>query len=265
MNLRRVGILVLRYAFVYRRSAIRLVEIWFWPTMELLLWGYVTLFLQRVGEGAVPRLVTFLIGAMILWDVLYRAQQGITLSFLEDVWVRNLLNIFCAPVRLSEYIAATFLFGLARVGVTLLSLAVLAWVLYRFDLFELGYALIPFMANLLILGLALGIITTAIILRFGQAAEALAWAVPFLIQPFAAVFYPVSVLPPVMQALARAIPCTYVFEGMREVLRTGTFRWDHFGWALGLNALYLAFGIGLLVRMFDLARERGLLGRLTLQ
>ncbi|MCS6817295.1 MAG: ABC transporter permease [Blastocatellia bacterium] len=265
MNLRRVGILVLRYVFVYRRSVIRLVEVWFWPTMELLLWGYVTLFLQRVGEGAVPRLVMFLIGAMILWDVLYRAQQGITLSFLEDVWVRNLLNIFCAPVRLSEYIAATFLFGLVRVGVTLVSLAALAWALYRFDLFEMGFALIPFMANLLILGLALGIITTAIILRFGQAAEALAWAVPFLIQPFAAVFYPVSVLPPSLQAIARAIPCTYVFEGMREVLRSGTFRWDHFGWALGLNVLYLAFGIWLLVRMFDLARERGLLGRLTMQ
>ncbi len=265
MNLRRVGILVLRYAFVYRRSVIRLVEVWFWPTMELLLWGYVTLFLQRVGEGAVPRLVTFLIGAMILWDVLYRAQQGITLSFLEDVWVRNLLNIFCAPVRLSEYIAATFLFGLMRVGVTLISLAALAWGLYRFDLFEMGFALIPFMVNLLILGLALGVITTAIILRFGQAAEALAWAVPFLLQPFAAVFYPVSVLPPPLQVIARAIPCTYVFEGMREVLRTGTFRWDHFGWALGLNALYLGLGFWLLVRMFNLARERGLLGRLTMQ
>ncbi|GBC77574.1 hypothetical protein HRbin08_01053 [bacterium HR08] len=265
MNLRRVGILVLRYAFVYRRSVIRLVEVWFWPTMELLLWGYVTLFLQRVGEGAVPRLVTFLIGAMILWDVLYRAQQGITLSFLEDVWVRNLLNIFCAPVRLSEYIAATFLFGLVRVGVTLISLTALAWGLYRFDLFEMGLALIPFMMNLLVLGLALGVITTAIILRFGQAAEALAWAVPFLLQPFAAVFYPVSVLPPAVQVIARAIPCTYVFEGMREVLRTGTFRWDYFGWALGLNVLYLGLGFWLLARMFDLARERGLLGRLTMQ
>lgn len=265
MNLRRVGILVLRYALVYRRSIIRLVEVWFWPTMELLLWGYVTLFLQRVGEGEIPRLVTFLIGAMIFWDILYRAQQGITLSFLEDVWVRNLLNIFCAPVRLSEYVAATFLFGLLRVGITLLSLAALAAVLYGFDLFELGWSLIPFMANLLILGLALGLITTAIILRFGQAAEALAWAVPFLIQPFAAVFYPVSVLPAVVREIAWVIPCTYVFEGMREVLRSGTFRWDYFGWALGLNALYLAFGMWLLRRMFDLARQRGWLGRLTLQ
>jgi ABC-2 type transport system permease protein len=186
-------------------------------------------------------------------------------SFLEDVWARNLLNVFCAPVRLSEYICATFLFGLLRVGVTLLCLVTLSWALYHFNLFALGLSLIPFIANLLILGLALGITATAIILRFGQAAEMLAWAVPFLIQPFAAVFYPVSVLPRVLQAVAWAIPCTYVFEGMREVLRSGTIPWGHLGWALGLNIIYLGAAMWLLARMFNTARDRGLLGKWGMQ
>ena len=262
MSLRRVWILVLRYVFIYRRSWVRMLEILFWPTMELLVWGYVTRFIQRAGQGELPHLITFLIGAMIFWDLLYRSQQGITLSFLEDVWTRNLLNVFCGPVRLAEYIMGAFLFGLLRVSVTLIFLVILAWILYQFNLFSLGLYLIPFVANLLVLGLALGMMTTAIIIRYGQGAEALAWGVPFLIQPFAAVFYPVSVLPKPMQVIAYAIPCTHVFEGMREVIRSGVMSWSHLGWAMGLNVVYLAVAMWLLVRMFNVALDHGLIAKL---
>ncbi|MBI3951410.1 MAG: ABC transporter permease [Acidobacteria bacterium] len=265
MSPQRIGVLLLRYVFIYRRSPVRLIEVFFWPTMDLLVWGYVTIFIQRAGQGELPQLITFLIGAMIFWDILYRAQQGVTLSFLEDVWARNLLNVFCAPVRLSEYIAATFLFGLLRVGVTLVFLIFLAWALYHFNLFDLGFSLIPFIANLLIFGLSLGMMTTAMIMRYGQASEALAWGVPFLIQPFAAVFYPVSVLPEGVQAIALAIPATHVFEGMREVIRSGSMAWHHLGWAMALNAMYLGAAMFVLTRMFNLARDRGLLGKLGTQ
>ena len=265
MNLRRVWVLMLRYVLIYRRSTVRQFELLFWPTMGLLVWGYVATFIQREGQGELPRLLSFLLGAMIFWDMLYRSQQGVTVSFLEDVWARNLLNIFCAPVRLREYILATFLFGLLRVGVTLSFLVGLAWVLYHFNLFDLGFALIPFMANLLLLGLTLGLITISIIIRYGHGAQALAWAVPFLIQPFAAVFYPVSVLPTWMQGVALTIPCTYVFEGMREVMRSGTMPWRQLGWATALNLVYLSVSVWLLAWMFNRARERGLLGKFGMQ
>jgi ABC-2 type transport system permease protein len=256
---------VLRYVLIYRRSPIRLIEVLFWPTMSLLVWGYITMFIQRVAEGDLTRFITFLIGAMICWDILFRAQQGVSLSFLEDVWARNLLNIFCAPVRLSEYVFATFLFGLLRVGVTLLFLWALAWLFYHFNFFALGLALIPFIANLLMLGLTIGIITIAIILRYGHGAEPFAWALPFLLQPFSAVFYPVSVLPEVMQKVAWIIPSTYVFEGMREVMRSGTIPWDNLAWAVALNIAYLIAAMSLLIRMFNLARDRGLLGKWGMQ
>jgi ABC-2 type transport system permease protein len=265
MTLQRVWVIVLRYVFVYRRSPIRLLEVLFWPTMSLLVWGSITTFIQRSAEGNLPGFITFLIGAMICWDLLFRSQQGVSLSFLEDVWARNLLNIFCAPVRLSEYVLATFLFGLLRVGLTLTFLAGLAWLLYQFNFFALGVALIPFIANLLILGLTIGIITIAIILRYGHGAEPFAWALPFLLQPFSAVFYPVNVLPGAMQKVAWAIPCTYVFEGMREVIGAGTISWNKLAWAVGLNIIYLIAAIGLLLRMFNVARDRGLLGKWGMQ
>jgi ABC-2 type transport system permease protein len=255
----------LRYVLIYRRSPIRLLEVLFWPTMALLVWGFLTNFIQRSAEGDLTRIITFLIGALICWDVLFRAQQGVALSFLEDVWARNLLNIFCAPVRLSEYVLATFLFGLVRVSVTLMFLSFLAWLLYHFNFFSLGFALIPFIANLLTLGLTIGIITIAIILRYGHGAEPFAWALPFLLQPFSAVFYPVTVLPQPMQKVAWAIPCTYVFEGMRQVIRSGTIPWHHLAWAIGLNIFYLAGAMLLLIYVFDIARNRGLLGKWGMQ
>jgi ABC-2 type transport system permease protein len=265
MILQRIGVMVLRYVFIYRRSPIRLIEVLFWPTMSLILWGFITTFIQRAGEGELTRVITFLIGAMICWDILFRAQQGVSLSFLEDVWARNLLNIFCAPVRLSEYVLATFLFGLLRVSLTLLFLCLLAWLLYHYNFFALGVALIPFIANLLMLGLTIGIITIAIILRFGHGAEPFAWALPFLLQPFSAVFYPVTVLPIAMQTVAWAIPCTYVFEGMRQVIRTGIIPWDTLAWAIGLNVIYLTAAMSLLLYVFNVARDRGLLGKWGMQ
>jgi ABC-2 type transport system permease protein len=265
MNLRRVGVLVLRYVFIYRRSAVRLIEVLFWPTMALLVWGFVTLFIQRAGQGDLPRLITFLIGAMIFWDILFRAQQGVALSFLEDIWARNLLNVFCAPVRLREYVLATFLFGLLRVGVTLGFLAFLSWLLYRFNLFSLGFSLIPFIANLLVMGLTIGILSMAIILRYGLGAEPFAWALPFMLQPFSAVFYPVTVLPSAMQTVAWGLPSTYVFEGMRQVIQSGLIPWGNLAWAVGLNLVYLSAAVWLLTYMFELARDRGLLGKWGMQ
>jgi ABC-2 type transport system permease protein len=265
MNPQRVGVLVLRYIFIYRRSPIRLLEVLFWPTITLLLWGFMTIFIQRSTEGDLPRFIIFLIGAMICWDILFRAQQGVSLSFLEDIWARNLLNIFCAPVRLGEYVCATFLFGLLRVGITLSFLCLLAWLLYHFNFFSLGVALIPFIANLLLLGLTIGIVTIAIVLRYGHGAEPFAWALPFLLQPFSAVFYPVSVLPRAMQQVAWAVPSTYVFEGMREVIRSGSLSWNYLAWAVALNLIYLALALVLLVYIFNVARDHGLLGKWGMQ
>jgi ABC-2 type transport system permease protein len=265
MTPQRVGVMVLRYVFIYRRSPIRLIEVLFWPTMSLLVWGFMTTFIQRSAEGDLTRFITFLIGAMICWDILFRAQQGVALSFLEDIWARNLLNIFCAPVRLREYVLATFLFGLLRVGVTLMFLTFVAWILYHFNFFALGFALIPFVANLLMLGLTIGIIAIALVLRYGHGAEPFAWALPFLLQPFSAVFYPVSVLPQAMQQVAWAIPCTYVFEGMRAVIRSGIIPWDNLAWAIGLNIIYLAAAMWLLIHIVNIARDRGLLGKWGMQ
>jgi ABC-2 type transport system permease protein len=252
--------LLTRYVLLYIRSPMRAFELFFWPLVQLLVWGFVTMYLQKAGGGGeFPQFITFLIGGIILWDALFRAQQGVSISFLEDVWTRNLLNIFAAPVRMTDYIAATFGVGLLRVAITAIMLAVVAATAYSFDLFQFKWGLIAYYANLMLFGWALGILSISLILRWGHGAESLAWAAPFMIQPFACVFYPIEILPPWMRAISLALPPAHVFEGMRASILHGGFDFHQFGIALGLNALYLALAGWLFARVVDTAREKGLL------
>jgi ABC-2 type transport system permease protein len=264
MNWGHVRGLVLRYTFLYTRSVPRVLEVFFWPVMDLVVWGLVTQYLET-SPFKVPGFIKFLIGAMIFWDILYRAQQGVTLAFLEDIWARNLLNIFVAPVRLSEFVASTYIVGLARITVIVTVLTILAATLYAFNLFTLGWALIPFFINLLIMGWAMGMVTTALIMRWGQASEALAWGIPFLVQPFCAAFYPLATLPKLLQPVALSIPATHVFEGMRAVLAGKGISASHLLAAFGLNILYLIAAAWFFQFMFQKAREKGLLAKLGTQ
>ncbi|MBP7949254.1 MAG: ABC transporter permease [Verrucomicrobiales bacterium] len=263
MNPRVVFALVLRHLFLYGRNWVRLVELFFWPTMELLVWGSLTLFLGSSGDARAPQFVAYLIGGVIFWDILFRSQQAVAISFLEDVWTKNLMNIFVAPVRPSEYVAAGLVVGILRTGITVTLLTILAAVNYHFDLFQLQFSLIPFFGNLLIFGWSLGMISSALILRWGQAAESLAWAVPFLIQPAACVFYPLSTLPEWAQGIGKALPCTHVFEGMRAALDGKAFDWGQMGVSLALNAVWLAFAAGLYAWVLESGRRRGMLTRVT--
>lgn len=265
VNLRVIHALVLRYLYLYARAPIRLVELAFWPFVQLLVWGYLTKYLQNNAGGDFPHTITFLIGAVILWDILFRAQQGVAIFFLEDVWTRNLLNIFAAPVRTSDYLLSTFFVGFLRAAFTVTLLCILSATLYSFNVTTFDWYIVPFFGHLMIFGWALGMISTALILRWGPAAESLAWAVPFLIQPFAAVFYPVSELPQWLQWIAWFLPCSHIFEGMREVLQTGTLSGHNLLWATLLNAVYLLAAGALFVKVTKIARQRGLLTRFVSQ
>lgn len=265
MNFAVIHALVVRYLVLYTRNWVRCVEIIFWPMMDLLVWGFLTLYIQQETTGEFPNIIRFLLGAMIFWDILFRSQQSVAVSFLEDIWTRNLLNIFVAPIRVYEYITATCLVGFIRIIVIIMILTFSGIWFYSFNLFEMGFYLIPFFMNLLVFGWSLGIFTTALIIRWGQAAEALAWAVPFFIQPVVAVFYPVDVLPSWVQPISWSIPCTYAFEGMREVLSSGQFSWGLFARAMALNVVFLAACSAFFGLMLSSARKRGLLTRIGSQ
>jgi len=249
---------MIKYAFIVSRNNFRLMDLFFWPVMDLWLWGMVTVYMMKVSTSA-PAMVTFLIAGIILWNVLYRAQQLVSVSFLDDVWSRNLLNIFGAPIRSCEYVGAACLMGLMQGLVVLLLLGALAIFLHSLNVFSLGFMLAFFFVNLLLMGWSLGLMVTGCILKWGPPAEALAWAVPGLVQPIAAVFYPVSVLPFWLQPIALFFPASHIFEGMRTALSGHSVEPHHLWCAVLLNILYLSlFGYFFQVSLED-ARKRGFL------
>ncbi|MBI5971063.1 MAG: ABC transporter permease [Deltaproteobacteria bacterium] len=256
----RIAAYAARHLYLYKRSLPRLMEVFYWPLLDLLLWGFVSVYLAKY-KGTMPNFIAFFIGAIILWDMLFRSQQGISVSFLEDVWSRNLLNIFVSPLSPAEYIASLLALSAIKLAFTSTVMITLAWLLYSYNVLTIGFSLIPLALNLIVMGWSIGIITTALILRFGQEAEVLAWAVALLFQPVSAVFYPVSVLPEPLRTVAAFVPSSHVFEGMRHVIATGALPLDELVWAIILNALYLGAAIAFFAWNFRSAKRKGLLAK----
>lgn len=256
----RVGAVMLRQAYLYKRTFHRWLDIVYWPTVDLVFWGFIALFLERRPSG-LSHATAFFLGALILWDILFRAQQSVAVGFLEDVWSRNLLNVWASPIRSGEFILGVILTGMIRVAIGTAIAVVLATAFYGFNLFSIGVSLFPFVFLLAMMGWAIGMSTTAIIMRFGEGVESLAWALPFLFQPLSAVFYPVSVLPVGMEAIAYATPAAHVFEGMRQVIGGGPFPGRELAWAAALDVLYLVGASAFFAWMLRQIRARGLLSR----
>jgi ABC-2 type transport system permease protein len=200
-----------------------------------------------------------LLGGVLLWEIALRAQMGVAISFLEEIWSRNLGHVFVSPLRPWELVAALMGMSVLRMTAGVLPAVLLAWALYAFNLFALGPVLILFAVNLIVMGWWVSLGVVSLILRHGAGAEALAWSVLFGLTPFSAVFYPVSVLPAAIQPIALALPSAHVFEGMRALITTGDIAWAHLAWAVGLNILWMGAAILLFARQFRVARERGAL------
>lgn len=260
MNLGRIGGLLSRHLYLYQRSFARMLEIFYWPFLDLVVWGFITMYLKDVG-GTLHGAVTFFLGALILWDVLFRAQQGIAVSFLEEMWARNLMNLFASPLTVGEYLAATMIMSILKVTAVGSLMMLFAWVFYSYDMLKIGMSLFPFIVNLVVAGWIIGVLTTSIIMRFGQQAEVLAWGMVFLFQPISCVFYPLDVLPPVLQSIAWMIPPSHIFEGMRMVLVDEIMPLNHILWATGLNLFFLVVMVSWFCHTFNVCKDKGMLVR----
>ncbi len=260
MKVHRIAALITRHLYLYRRSLPRLMEIFYWPFLDLVVWGFITVYLTRF-HGQLPGVVTFFLGALILWDVLFRSQQGITISFLEEIWARNLMNLFASPLKPGEFLAATMAMSIFKVTAVSCVMIVCALLFYSYNLFVIGLWLLPFVLNLIVTGWVIGVLTTSLIMRFGQEAEVLAWGMVFLFQPISCVFYPMDVLPGWLKALAWINPAAHVFEGMRGVLNHVVPPLFHLAWTTGLNLFYLVVMIAWFHHTFSVCKERGLLVR----
>ena len=257
-SLRRISALVRRYIYLLRSSGVRLVELIYWPFLQMLTWGFLQKYLAGT-DNPYAQAAGVLIGAVLLWDILFRSKIGFSTTFIEEMWSRNLGNLLISPLRPFELVAALSVWSIIRLSVGMIPVSIAAFIIFEFNLLDLGLALAVFFFVLVLTSWALGLIAAGVILRYGLGAEELAWSLAFLLLPLCCVYYPVSVLPDWLQTVALALPPTHVFEGMRAILLHGTFNPSDLWWALGLNAVYLAIGYAAFSWFLNSARENGTL------
>jgi ABC-2 type transport system permease protein len=236
---RRVTAMVKRYAYLIMGSLPRIVELMYWPLVQMLLWGFLQTHLQR-STTLYEQAAGLLIGSVLLWDILLRSQFGFSLSFLEEMWSRNLSNILMSPLRPGEYVLSLMAISLLRLFLGLLPVVILANLFFGFNLFSLGLALGAFFANLVFAGWTIGLIANGVVIRYGMGAESFTWVAVFFLLPICCVYYPLATLPAWLRPVAEALPPTHVFEGMRALVIHQQFRADHMLIALGLNLAYFS-------------------------
>jgi ABC-2 type transport system permease protein len=260
MSLTRILAIALRIFYLYRGSPARLAPLVIWVVVDILMWGFLTRYLDSVAKASFD-FMPALLGAVLLWDFLTRVMQGVTMAFFEDVWSRNFLNLFATPLSVVEYLVGLVLCATTTSLVSMAAMLIFARVGFGLSLIGLGVPLAPFVATLFVTGIALGVAAAALVLRLGPAAEWLVWPIPMVLAPFAGVFYPISSLPLPLQAFARLLPPSYVFEGMRAVVRGEPPNWDLLAAGAALSLAYLALAGWFFSRVFAHVIRNGLLAR----
>lgn len=248
----------MRHLMSWPRSLERLADSFWWPTFNLLIWGLVTTYLQQQA-GSYQFFISLFLGGVIMWVFVYRSQEEIGVLLLQEAWDRNLLSMFSSPLTIWEFTIAAFLLSVLKLIVSIIWMVALGYFLFQFNLFRYGLVLIPYAALLLVSGGIMGMIINSLIIRFGYRIQVFAWTLILVLQPFSGVFYPISSLPLWMQQIAKFLPTSYVFEGMRTVLREGRVDYPGLIASTLLNCFYFAFAVWFFAWSFKKARESGAL------
>jgi len=233
-------------------------ELLYWPALQIITWGFLQNYIAQ-NSGFFARAGGSLIGAVILWDILFRGQLGFSISFLEEMWARNLGNLMMSPLKPIEFLIALMVMSLIRLAIGIIPMTLLALVFFGFNFYSIGLPLIAFFCNLIFTSWSIGVFVSGLVLRYGLGAESVVWTLMFGVMPLACVYYPVAVLPDWLQYAAWVLPPTYVFEGMRALLINQTFRVDLMVQALGINALLFVTSFMIFIALLRSARRTGAL------
>lgn len=236
-----------------------------WLVIDIILWGFITKYLSSSGQANFG-LIAVLLGAIILWEFASRIQTGIMMSFLEDVWSQNFINFFASPLKIKEYVGGLILTSTVLGLFGFLIMILIAGLTFGYNIFVLGFYIMPFVFLLFCFGVAMGLFVAAIIFRLGPSAEWLGWPIPMILSIFSGVFYPVSTLPGYLHIFAKILPPSYVFESIRVLLASKVFSqiiWNNLFFALVLSLIYLFLTYRFFVMVYRRNLKTGALSRFS--
>src|SRR5258705_3222792 len=254
--LHRINAMVLRYWYLLMSSWPRLLELIYWPALQIITWGFLQSSIAQ-NDSFFARAGGTLIGAVILWDILFRGQLGFSISFLEEMWARNLGNLMMSPLKPIEFLISLMIMSLIRLAIGVIPMTLLALFFFDFNFFAIGLPLIAFFCNLIFTSWSIGIFVSGLVLRNGLGAESIVWTLMFGLMPLACIYYPVDVLPGWLQHVAWMLPPTYVFEGMPSLFIDHLFYPDLMLWSLAMNAVLFIASFAIFLALLRSARRHG--------
>ena len=258
MNLGKVYALALRHLYLIGNSLPRIIDLIYWPTVQIFLWGFISKFFT-LNSDYYSNTVGIILTAAILYDFLFRVSISFNMMFLEEIWSRNFTNLFIAPIKLSEIIASLTLTAILRALIGMVPAAIIAIPLFGVSVFALGLPLLFLLLSLYLFGVTLGLLVTSGLLRFGPSFENIAWASLFFLAPLGCIYYPLDILPISLQFVAKGLPLVHIFEEMRNILLNDVVNYFDIFKAISISILYFVLGVIVFYVSFFGAKVRGTL------
>ncbi len=258
MKFYRMFALSLRHLYLIKGSFPRILDLIYWPTIQIILWGFISKFFTMYSDYY-NNTIGVILSCAILYDFLFRSSISFNMLFLEEIWSRNFTNLFVAPIRVNEIIIALTSTALIRTMIGIVPAIILMSPLFGVSLFKMGPSLFLLFLSLYLFGTTLGLLVTSGLLRFGPAFENTAWSSLFLLAPLGCVYYPITILPEWLQILAKCLPLVYIFEETRSILVNNVVNYKNIIAALSLNLFYFIGSIIVFYLSFHGARKKGTL------
>ena len=258
MKFHRIYALFLRHFYLIKSSFPRIIDLIYWPTIQIILWGFISKFFTMYSDFY-NHTVGIILTAAILYDFLFRSSISFNMLFLEEIWSRNFTNLFISPLTISEIITSLTSTALIRTLIGIVPAVLLTAPFFGVSLFSLGPSLMLLLLSLYMFGMTLGLLVVSGLLRFGPAFENVAWSSLFLLAPLGCIYYPLSILPDWLQILAKALPLVYIFEEVRSILLNNVVNYSNIISALTLNFIYFTLAVIIFYLSFNGARKKGTL------
>lgn len=256
MKLHRIRAIVRRHFMLTFRRADRIINVLYWPFLNIVLWGITSMWMQQQSQNT--NLITMVLTGLILWQIVFRVNLETAKGLFEELLSHNVVNLFSTPLTLGEWIVGMMALGVINMFLVLACCSIAVWLLYGINILVLGWSLLAFMLSLLIAGWFIGFFICGLLIYWGLKAQDFVFTVGWIFSPFSAIYYPLSILPSWLQTIGKCLPMTYVFEAMRGVLTTGQYDRSYLIKSFALDALYLTLSLLFFLYMFEKSKEKGL-------
>ncbi|MFP5321336.1 MAG: ABC transporter permease [Acidimicrobiia bacterium] len=254
----RVRAVVRRHVLVQVRNPGHWFLLLVLPVVDALLFSSI-----GVAFGETDRAVEILVVGILLFHVIWQLTLAGSLGFLEEVWSRNVLNLWTTPLTENEYGLALLVTGFVRALVSMGLVAAVAAGLYAVDPTGAGWVLAVGAAALMVFGWAVALLVVGLVLQFGETAEVFSWGTLVLLMPLSGIFYPPEALPGVLQPVAQVVPLTRIFEATRQSLVDGSVQWVDLGLGAAGSLVCVGLAAWFVRRQLRRFREQGWITRFS--